>query len=99
MIDEAETLLRETLDLRELRVRLEAGNLARIEVPLDELPRLTQPDVRKAMTRRFRELGFRAVTLDLEGFRSGSLNTLLTIETQPTRSDSSLTRRGENVAT
>jgi len=79
-IDAAEQFLRETLGLRELRVRLEASELARIEVPLAALPRLTEPQTREAITRHLHELGFRAVTLDLEGFRSGSLNTLLQIE-------------------
>ena len=79
-IDAAERFLRETLDLRELRVRLEANDTARIEVPLAALPHLVEPAVRAQVAARLRELGFRYVTLDLEGFRSGSLNAVLPAE-------------------
>jgi uncharacterized protein len=79
-IDDAERFLRVEFGLRELRVRLEANDLARIEVPLDALPRLVDPAGREKLVKRFRELGFRAATLDLEGFRSGSLNALLPLE-------------------
>jgi uncharacterized protein len=67
---------------RECRVRLHEGEIARIEVPADGVARLAEPAVRDALVRRFRELGFRFVTLDLEGFRSGSLNTLVSLDTQ-----------------
>ncbi len=80
MVDAAESFLRATFNLRELRVRLEANNFARIEVPLDELPRLTEPSNREAINTRLRSLGFRAVTLDLEGFRSGNMNDVLPLE-------------------
>lgn len=73
-IDAAERFLRGELGLRELRVRLEANDLARIEVPTAALPRLAEPNTRERIVVRLRELGFRYVTLDLEGFRSGSLN-------------------------
>jgi uncharacterized protein len=73
-IDAAERFLKESLGLRELRVRCEAGELARIELPLSELPRLVEQGLREEITRQLRALGFRRVTLDLEGFRSGSLN-------------------------
>lgn len=79
IIEQAERLVRE-LGFRELRVRFHAGDLARIEVPLEGLPRLVDPEVRDRLARGFRELGFRFVTLDLEGFRSGNLNTLVPIE-------------------
>lgn len=78
-VEAAEAYLR-SLGLRECRVRLHEGELARIEVPLSELPRLGDPKVRDELVRRFREVGFRFVTLDLEGFRSGSLNTLVSLE-------------------
>jgi uncharacterized protein len=73
MIDRAEQLLRD-LGLRELRVRYHKGDLARIEVPAGDLVRLAEPGVRQALVEQFRALGFQFVTLDLEGFRSGSLN-------------------------
>ncbi len=78
-VEAAEAYLR-GLGYRECRVRLHADELARVEVPADELARLADPAVREALARRFRELGFRYVTLDLEGFRSGSLNALVSVE-------------------
>src|SRR5262249_18095743 len=80
-VEAAETYLR-TLGYRECRVRLHEGELARIEVQADGLARLADPAVRNELTRRLKELGFRYVTLDLEGFRSGSLNELIPIETK-----------------
>jgi uncharacterized protein len=80
-VEAAESLLHE-LDLRECRVRLHEGELARIEVPASELARMAEPAVRERLVRRLKELGFRFVTLDLEGFRSGSLNTLVSLETK-----------------
>ena len=68
------------LGLRECRVRLHEGELARVEVPASELARFAAPEVRDGLVRRLKELGFRFVTLDLEGFRSGSLNTLVNLE-------------------
>jgi pyridinium-3,5-biscarboxylic acid mononucleotide sulfurtransferase len=79
MIDAAEGWLRRQ-GLRLLRVRYHKGDLARIEVPIEELPRLASPEVRSALIPAFRELGFKFVTLDLEGFRSGSLNTLIPLD-------------------
>ncbi|WP_442481252.1 ATP-dependent sacrificial sulfur transferase LarE [Aeoliella sp. SH292] len=72
-VDLAEQLLR-SLGIRECRVRHHAGDLARIEVPLDVLPVVTEPAVLEWLTQEFTQLGFRYVTLDLAGFRSGSLN-------------------------
>jgi uncharacterized protein len=79
MIDGAEQWLR-ARGLRLLRVRYHHGDLARIEVPLEELPRLAAPDVRAELVPAFRALGFKFVTLDLEGFRSGSLNGLIPLD-------------------
>jgi uncharacterized protein len=70
------------LGFRECRVRLHEDELARIEVPVAGLARLADPDVREALARLFKELGFRFVTLDLEGFRSGSLNELVGVDTK-----------------
>src|SRR5262249_20661168 len=78
-IEAAEMCLR-ALGLRDCRVRLHEGELARIEVPTGDIARLAEPDVRDGISRRLRELGFRFVTLDLEGFRSGSLNELVPLE-------------------
>ena len=68
------------LGVRELRVRYHGGDMARIEVPVDEISRLTDDEVRAAVVQRFSELGFKFVTLDLGGFRSGNLNRLITPE-------------------
>lgn len=78
-VEAAEAYLR-SLGLREFRVRLHEGELARIEVPARELPRLVAEDVRDRLVPRLKELGFQYVTLDLEGFRSGSLNALVSLE-------------------
>jgi uncharacterized protein len=80
MIDTAEAWLRER-GLKLLRVRYHKGDLARIEVPIAELPRLAADDVRTQLVPAFRALGFKYVTLDLEGFRSGSLNALIPLDT------------------
>ena len=79
-IDDAEQLLAGVLGTRELRVRLEAGELARIEVPLKHLSRLADETARQQLVTEFRRLGFQFITLDLEGFRSGSMNTVLPVE-------------------
>jgi len=78
-VEAAEAYLR-SLGLRECRVRLHEGELARIEVPAGELARLAEPAVRDGLVQRLKEVGFQFVTLDLEGFRSGSLNALVTLE-------------------
>jgi len=80
-VEAAEVYLR-SLGLRDCRVRLHEGELARVEVPLAELPCFATPEVRDSLVRRLRELGFQFITLDLEGFRSGSLNTLVSLETK-----------------
>lgn len=79
-IDAAEQFLANELGTRELRVRLESGELARIEVPLDLLPRLLEPELRQRTVAELEQLGFRCVTIDLAGFSSGSLNALLPVE-------------------
>jgi uncharacterized protein len=78
-IDAAEQLLR-SLDLGSVRVRLHENELARLEMPLAALARVCDPSVRDKIVTRLRELGFRYVTLDLEGFRSGSFRQLVSSE-------------------
>lgn len=80
MVDAAESLLRQ-LGLKEVRVRYHKNDLARIEVATADLPRLCETDIRETLAAKFKEIGFRFVTLDLQGFRSGSLNDLVQIET------------------
>ncbi len=84
MIDRAEQFLR-ARGLRELRVRYHKGDLARLEVPADAIARLAEPALRREIADHLRALGFKFVTLDLEGFRSGSLNQLLSIDSTPPR--------------
>jgi uncharacterized protein len=78
-IDAAEQALR-ALNLGAVRVRLHENELARLEVPIDALSRLCNCGVREALVARLRELGFRYITLDLEGFRSGSFQQLVPSE-------------------
>jgi uncharacterized protein len=78
MVDAAEQFLR-SKGLKVCRVRYHRGDLARIEVPADELQPLCEPATRQELAAELRRLGFKFVTIDLEGFRSGSLNQLLQI--------------------
>ncbi len=80
MIDKAEQFLR-SLGMRELRVRYHRGDLARLEVPPSALAALAAPETRAKILAHLKGLGFRYVTLDLEGFRSGSMNAVLPVET------------------
>jgi uncharacterized protein len=80
-VDQAESFLRESFGLKEFRVRLEANELARIEVAESDLDRILDPSARQAIRRKLHEFGFRYVTVDLDGFRSGSLNAVIPLET------------------
>jgi len=77
-VEQGEDALRE-LGFRQLRVR-HHGEIVRIEIANDELPRALSSEMAAEFTRIFRALGFKFVTLDLEGFRSGSMNSLLPVE-------------------
>ena len=79
-VDRAEQFLRNELGLRELRVRHEQNDLARIEVPAGEIGRLLQGELRRQIVDRLRRLGFKYVALDLDGFRSGSMNAVIPSE-------------------
>jgi uncharacterized protein len=72
----AERVLRR-LGFTGLRVR-HHESIARIEVPADQIVRLTEPKTRERIVRRFRAIGYAYVTVDLEGYRTGSLNEVLT---------------------
>ncbi len=63
------------LGFRQCRVRFH-GEMVRIEIAADELPRALNPEMARQFTRIFKGLGFKFVTLDLEGYRQGSLNIL-----------------------
>ena len=77
-IEAAESILRER-GFAVVRVRLHADDLARIEVPRDELGRLVER-LDERLVERLKQLGFRRVTVDLEGYRSGSLNEFLPVD-------------------
>lgn len=78
MIDRAEQLLR-SLGLTTVRVRYHRGDLARLEVPADAIERLAESKTRSHLSCELKKLGFKYVTLDLEGFRSGSQNAALVV--------------------
>ena len=78
MIEAAETFLREEMGIRECRVR-HHETLARVEVPPDCIPRLSRPENAARIDEHFRSLGYDYVALDLRGFRSGSLNEVISI--------------------
>lgn len=85
-IERGEAFLR-GLGFRELRVR-HHGNIARIEVPPENLLRLADEDVRRQVVAHLKSLGYQYVTMDLAGFRSGSLNEALAVRSEgkaPTR--------------
>ncbi|RJP36111.1 MAG: ATP-dependent sacrificial sulfur transferase LarE [Phycisphaerales bacterium] len=73
MIDRAETFLR-GLGFPVCRVRHHAGDAASIEVPPDDLARITSADLAARVESALRRIGYRSVTIDPRGFRSGRLN-------------------------
>lgn len=75
-IDAAETMLRH-LGFRYYRVRYHDSKTARIEVGTEEIPRLIDPDLRNKIVADIKHLGFTYVTLDLQGYRTGSMNEAL----------------------
>lgn len=78
VIERGEDALR-GLGFRQFRVR-HHGEIVRIEIAAEELPRAMSAEMAREFTAIFKALGFKFVTLDLEGFRSGSMNQLLTAE-------------------
>jgi uncharacterized protein len=77
-VERGEDALR-ALGFRQLRVR-HHGEIVRIEIAREELPRALDPAMAAKFASIFKALGFKFVTLDVEGFRSGSMNTLLPAE-------------------
>ena len=72
-VGRAERLLKD-LGFRQCRVRVHDADLVRVEVEADEVARLAEPAVRARVIDGLTTLGWRYVTLDLQGFRSGSMN-------------------------
>jgi uncharacterized protein len=75
MIDQAEQFLL-NLGFGQVRVRLH-GQMARIEIPQADIERFFESDLRDRVNQRLRQIGFAYVALDLEGYRSGSMNEVL----------------------
>ena len=78
VVERGEDAIR-ALGFRQVRVR-HHGDIVRIEIDRAELPRALDPAMAAQFTAIFKQLGFKFVTLDLEGFRSGSMNSLLPAE-------------------
>jgi uncharacterized protein len=79
MVDQAESFLREQ-GMRDVRVRYHRGDLARVEVPAEDVPRLVQDALRQALIQKLQSIGFKFITIDLEGLRSGSLNRVISVD-------------------
>lgn len=77
IIEQGEDAIR-ALGFRQFRVR-HHGDIVRIEIAREELPKALTAEMAAQFTMIFKTLGFKFVTLDLEGFRSGSMNTMLPI--------------------
>ena len=75
MVEQAEAVLH-SLGFRQCRVR-HHGDVARVEVPADEMNRLLELEVREPLVRDLKTIGYRYVSLDLQGYRTGSLNEVL----------------------
>ncbi len=78
-IDAAEQFLRDR-GFSPLRVREHPGDVARIEVPLDQVKQLCQPLLLHQVHEYLGQLGYQDISVDMEGFRSGSLNQLVTLD-------------------
>ncbi len=78
VVERGEDALR-ALGFQQFRVR-HHGDIVRIEIAREELPRALSDEMAREFTAIFKKLGFKFVTLDLEGFRSGSMNSLLPVE-------------------
>jgi uncharacterized protein len=78
VVERGEDAIR-ALGFRQFRVR-HHGEIVRIEIAREELERALNPSMAADLTSIFKALGFKFVTLDLEGFRSGSMNSLLPVE-------------------
>jgi uncharacterized protein len=78
-VDNAEGLLRD-LGFRFFRVRFHDDRTARIEVGKQEIARMMDDELRERVVEQMKQLGFTYVTLDLQGYRTGSMNEVLPVE-------------------
>lgn len=83
-IEQAEAFLK-SRGFREVRVR-HHGHIARIEVSARDIPTLTASPLKEGVLQKLKDLGFNYVTVDLAGFRSGSMNDVLSAEDKKTES-------------
>ncbi|MCG3159291.1 MAG: Pyridinium-3,5-biscarboxylic acid mononucleotide sulfurtransferase [Acidobacteria bacterium] len=81
VIERGEARLR-ALGFNQMRVR-HHGDIVRIEIAPDEMPRALDTEMAGRMAAAFKQLGFKFVTLDLEGYRTGALNETLPVKTMP----------------
>lgn len=75
MVSEAEDYLYK-LGFEQIRVR-HYGSLARIEIPPEDIASLVSPNIRNKVVRKLKEIGYHYVTLDIQGYRPGSMNEVL----------------------
>lgn len=80
MIRKAEKYLKDTFKLEQLRVRLHEGELGRIEFLPSDLKKILTSNNIEAIRDKLKEFGFTYITVDLEGFRSGSMNEVLDLD-------------------
>jgi uncharacterized protein len=80
MIREAEKYLKITFNLKQLRVRYHEKSLARIELLPEDFALLIEQKNLQNIKKKFKELGFTYITVDIEGFRSGSMNETIKLE-------------------
>ena len=92
MVEKAEQLLLD-YGFHQVRVRIH-GLLARIEIMPEEFPKLLEKNVREDIAKKFKEYGFTYVTMDILGYRMGSMNETLG-ENDKTTADSSLKGKNE----
>ena len=83
MIDQGEEIMR-TFGFSQCRVR-HHGDVARIEIAREELPAVLSMDMFDRIGREFRKIGFRFVAIDVDGYRTGALNEVLTRITIPSQ--------------
>ncbi len=76
-IREAESFLKQTFNLVQLRVRHHENNLARIEFLKEDITIMVTTENLEKIKKKLKELGFNYITIDIEGFRSGSMNEIL----------------------
>ncbi len=82
-VEQGEAALR-ALGFAQVRLR-HHGELARVEIDPAELPKALEPEMAARIVEKIKPLGFRYVSLDLEGYRTGSLNEVLQISARPIR--------------